>query len=104
LHSVFGKAVLALACLAALALGGALLADDAEEPIYPHSIGGALSVFGGLEVQPRDVGGSLIDAKETIEPQVTVLLVTSDVSASPGMAIVVQTSPVFDNWVSQQNP
>ena len=101
---VLKKAVLSLACVMALMLGSALLADDSEDPIKPNSVGGAPAAFGGVEVQPGDVGGSLIDAKETVEPQVTALLMTGDVSVSPGMAVVVQTSPVFDNWVSQQNP
>lgn len=101
---VLKKAVLSLACVMALMLGSALLADDSEDPIKPNSVGGAPAAFGGVEVQPGDVGGSLIDAKETVEPQVTALLMTGDVSVSPGMAVVVQTSPVFDNWVSQPNP
>jgi len=103
-RSVFRKTVVVLACAAALAVGGALLADDYEDPINPHSPGDPIVAFGGVEVHPTDVGGALIDAKETIEPQMSVLLMTGTVNASPGMTVEVQTSPVFDNWVSGGTP
>jgi hypothetical protein len=89
-----------LACLAVMGLWSSLRADDYEDPANATIPGDTVSAFGGLEVQPADVGGSLVDVKEAIEPQMTALLVTSDVNASPGMTVVVQTSPLFDNWVS----
>ena len=101
LHAVFKKAVVALACAGALATAGALLGDDFEDPINPHSVvGDSVVAFGGTQVVPTDVGGALIDAKETIEPQMSVLLLTGTVNVSPGMTVEVQTSPTFDSWVS----
>ena len=104
LRSAFGRAVVALACAAALAAGGALLADDFEDPINPLSIGPPVAAFGDVEVDPTDVGGALIDAWETVEPQMSVLLMTGTVNASPGMTVEVQTTPVFDTWVSGGTP
>lgn len=99
-RSLFRKAVPVLACLGFVVLGTSLLADDDEDPLSLTTPGDGISAFGGLEVQPADVGGSLVNVKEALEPQMTALLVTSNVNASPGMTVVVQTSPIFDNWVS----
>ncbi len=101
---VLKKAVLPVICVAAFASGSALVADDYEDPIKPNSVGRTPAAFGGIEVQPGDVGGSLIDAKDAVEPQVTAMLMSGDVSLSPGMAVVVQTCPVFDSGVALQNP
>ena len=104
LRSVYKRTALALTCAAALAVGGALLADDFEDPILPSSIGAPVAGFGDVEVEPTDVGGDWIDAREAIEPQMSVLLMTGAVNVSPGMAVEVQMSPVFDCQVSEATP
>jgi hypothetical protein len=96
---MYGKHAVVLGFLAVVVAATVALAQS-EEPIHPHSVGEVLCAFGGVEVQPEDVGGLSIDAKDSIEPQTTALLVTTDVNTSPGQTVVVQTSPVFDNWVS----
>lgn len=70
-----------VACTGALVLAGVLRADDYEDPVPPPPGGLSASptvVFGDLETGVEDVGGFAIDAKATIEPQVTATLIVGD--------------------------
>jgi hypothetical protein len=98
------KATLVLAFAVALFAGKALLADDFEDPICPSSITSPVTGFGSVEVEPGDVGGDWIDAKETIEPVLSVLLMTGSVEVSPGMGVTVEATPVFDCQVAETAP
>jgi hypothetical protein len=95
---------LALVCAAALAAGRAILADDYEDPIMPDGLGMPVAAIGDVEVAPVDVGGAWIDAREAIEPQLSVLLMTGAVSVSPGMVVEVAAGPVFECEVSGATP
>jgi len=101
---VFKRAALVLACMAVVAIGGALRADDFEDPIMPDSLGMPVSIFGDVEVEPDGVGGAWIDAREALEPVMSVLLMTGAVNTSPGMAVKVDVSPVFECQAPEETP
>ena len=89
----------AVVCALAVALtAGMLRAEDSEDPFDPLDGGAVTLPAGDVLFTTADVGGSAIDAKDTLEPQLTVMMVTSDVSVSPGETIGVQTSPTFETW------
>jgi hypothetical protein len=88
----------AACALVVVLAAGMLRADDNEFPFDPLT-GSAVTIpAGDLLFTASDVGGSAIDAKDTLEPQLTVLMVTSDLSVSPGETVGVQTSPTFETW------
>lgn len=89
-----------LSLLAAMLLGGVLLAGDYEDPDIPTSGGmmGSEIPFGAQTVVADDTGGSPIDVREAIEPQLTSLLITEDVDDLHSATIVVDTQPTFEWW------
>ena len=91
-----------LAAVVAIAFGGVILADDYEDPVAPPGpFGGAPTVaFGDSKIEPKDVGGLAIDAKEALEPQVTVMLIVEDGGRAPGETVAVQAWPTFSGWVT----
>jgi len=97
------KASVILAAVVAMAFGGAILADDFEDPVAPpgRSSGESTVAFGDSEIEPQDVGGLAIDAKEALEPQVTVMLLIGDSGATPGETTAVDAWPTFSSSVSQ---
>ena len=92
----FRNAALALACVVTLAVTGAVLADDYEDPIFPESLVQPVAAFGDVEVDPKDVGGEWIDAREAVEPLMTVMLMTGEINPSPGETVEVAAGPVFE--------
>lgn len=86
--------------MATVLLAGALMADDYEDPSLPTS-GGAMGGeigFGAQVVVADDTGGSPIDAREAIEPQLTSLLTMENVDDSQSNSIVITTQPTFELW------
>ena len=74
-----------------------LSAEDFEWPYVGGSIGGTPEfAFGDLTVATPDVTGSSLDAKELVEPQLTVLLTMCEVVDSPSETVVVKTQPMVE--------
>jgi len=89
-----------LLLLVTVLLAGALMAGDYEDPSLPTSggeMGGEIG-FGAQTVIADDTGGSPIDAREAIEPQLTSLLTMEDVDDSQSDSIVITTQPTFELW------
>ena len=95
------RSFLILAAIAALASGTIIFGDDFEDPISPSGASGAADgvAFGDTEIEPEDVGGLAIDAKEALEPQVTVMLLMEDGGDAPGDTVAVEAWPTFFGWV-----
>lgn len=71
----FGATCLAVLVLTVCVFSGTLLlADDVEDPIDPTSAGVPRVAVGDTTVEPEDARGLAIDAKEAIEPLMTVSL------------------------------
>ncbi|NLW49357.1 MAG: hypothetical protein GXY85_00755 [Candidatus Brocadiaceae bacterium] len=87
---------LVLALTVVVVLAPPALAEDFEDPMFPLSLTPPVAVFGSVEAEPRGVGGAWIDAREAIEPQMSVLLMTGAVNVSPGMTVEVDAGPVFE--------
>jgi len=67
-------------------------ADDFEDPIIPGSSQSGILAFGPVIVHVTDIGGSSIDAKDSVEPLMTVLLTGDDTDTYTGM-VTVTTQP-----------
>ena len=107
MHSSRGRlcrsgAVLVAVAAATFLCGLRVQADDPELPIPLCIIAAPTLTFGCAAVTTDDVGGSSIDARETIEPQLTVLATTDDLAASPSDTIVVNTQPVFSSQLASK--
>jgi hypothetical protein len=91
---------LLVAAAGAVLLAGVFAsAEEWEDPCWPTPTGSMVTLpLADNLVDAYDVGGSAIDAKEALEPQLTVLMLTTDVSLSPGQTLGVQTSPTFQVW------
>jgi hypothetical protein len=89
---VFGLSALVVC---AVVVGAAVLADDDEELWGGGPLSVATVPVGDITVEAGDVAGSEIDVKDVLEPQMTALLLTTDITASDGQTVSVQTSPTF---------
>ena len=87
-----------VALIAVLSLCAGALADEHEDPWVPTGIGAGSPTFGGITVDPQDTPGNVLDAKETLEPTVTVLLTMGDLADFTSQPVAVVTQPVFESW------
>jgi hypothetical protein len=89
----------AAACaLVVLLASAAIRADEVELPTEP-CIGDSVTMpVGEITVEATDTGGATIYAKDTLEPQMTVMMLTTDVSVSPDQTLGVQTYPTVEVW------
>ena len=89
----------AVACaLVVVVASAAIRADEVEVPGEP-CIGETMIVpVGDITVEATDVSGTTIDAKDTLEPLMTVMMLTTDVSVSPDQTLSVETSPTLETW------
>ena len=89
-----------VAVLGALMVAGTLSsADEFEQPAA--SVGSDMLVIlplGDVTVEAYDAGGSAVDAKDMLEPDLTVMMLTSDVSVSSDETLAVQSSPTLETW------
>lgn len=81
-----------------LLMGTVLRADDHEGPIIPDGASSGQPEFGEIVVDSTDLGGSSVDAKEALEPQLTALLAAGEVDGSASDSLYVTTQPVLDIW------
>ena len=93
------KFPLVLAVLAVTVFAANLLAYNEEDPIEPPPIGCVVSVFGPVVVETPDVGGLVIDAKDAVEPQTTVLLINDELETLSDGTAIITTVPSYGTCV-----
>ena len=81
---------------ALVTFGAAAWAEDNEKPLPSAATTIPTTVFGDTTIQTNDIIGSAIDAKDAIDPVVTVLLTLGDMDTSSNGAVVLTVQPVMD--------
>lgn len=82
--------------LSCLVLGGTLLADEYEDPMGGTTGTGGTTVVGGEVVLSEDSGGSELDTREALDPQLTTTLTMEDTTSSSDETLVVTSDPTFE--------
>lgn len=91
------KLCVAVLLVAAAAWAGIVRADDVEDPVFNGGTTTGYTVFGSTTLLTSDVGGQEIDARETVEPQLTVEMTTSPYQPSSSGMLEVSNQPLYES-------